>query len=104
MSIDNVTRNPSARHCVSRLSADLESLLQFLAGVLDFPPPNTVFCVRIICHNDVAVGVVLGVFTMCHVMGRGTGHFLCMYSGNTSGIKMALAKARLFLSLCCGEK
>ena len=50
------------------------------------------------------VEVVLGIFITYHVMGRDTGDFLCVYSGNTSGIKMAVAKSELFLSLCCGEK
>lgn len=84
-------------------SADLESPLQ-LTGVLAFPPQNMDFCItRIICPNNV-VEVVLDIFIMYHVMGRDTRGFLCMYSGNTSGIKMAMAKSGLFLSLCCGEK
>lgn len=86
-------------------SADLESLRQLLTGVLAFPPQNMDFCItRIICQNNVVVEVVLDIFIMYHVMGRDTGGFLCMYSGNTSGIKMAMAKSGLFLSLCCGEK
>ena len=43
MSIDNVTGNLSARHCVRLFSADLESPLQLLTGVLAFLPQNMDF-------------------------------------------------------------
>lgn len=50
--------------------------------------------------------VVLGTLIMYCVMGRDTGGFLCTYSGNTGGIKMAVPKSGLFLTLaleksCC---
>lgn len=46
-------------------SADLESLLQLLTGVLAFPPQNMDFCItRIICQNNVVVEVVLDIFIM----------------------------------------
>lgn len=94
--LGNVTKKLSARHFVSLFSADLELLLQLLTGGLAFPPQNKDFCIiRIICENNVVVEVVLGVFTMYHVMGKDTGGFLCICSGNISGIKMAMAKSGL---------
>lgn len=50
------------------------------------------------------VEVVLGIFGTYHDVAGDTGGFLSMWSGNTNGIKMAMAKSGLFLSLCCGEK
>lgn len=91
-----MTRKLSARHFISLFSADLESLLQLLTGGFAFPPQNKAFCIIcIICQNNVVAEVVLGIFTMYHVMGKDTGGFLCICSGNISGIEMAMAKSGL---------